>query len=328
MPLLMNKQNILVIKHSALGDFVLATGPMQAIRRHHPDAHITLLTTKAYAAWGRDCGWFDAVMVDTRPKPWEFSALKTLRRELRAGNFTRVYDLQTSNRSSAYFYLLQPHRAEWVGIVRWGSHYHRNPNRTRLHTVDRQREQMAIAGITAVPDPNLDWLKADIVKFTLPEKFALLVPGGSAHRPGKRWPANHFATVAADLLTRGITPVLIGAAADRAVMDTIAATDPRIVNLCQQTNFAEIVSLGRLAMGAVGNDTGPMHLLAPTACPGVVLFSAASDPALCAPRGVQNGQNMAIMRENDLKNLHPDAVIASLWALVNRNPRDNGASRS
>ena len=356
MPLLMNKQNILVIKHSALGDFVLATGPMQAIRRHHPDAHITLLTTKAYAAWGRDCGWFDAVMVDTRPKPWEFGALKILRRELRAANFTRVYDLQTSRRSSAYYYLMQPHRAEWVGIVRVGSHYHRNPNRTRLHTVDRQREQLAIAGITAVPDPNLDWLVADVSRFSFAQKtnvilsaakdpedrdpsvatlpqddnkgFVLLVPGGSAHRPEKRWPANYFATLATDLLTRGITPVLIGAEADRVVMDAIAATDARIINLCQQTNFAEIVSLGRLAMGAVGNDTGPMHLLAPTGCPGVVLFSAASDPALCAPRGVQNDQNMAIMRENDLKNLHPDAVIASLWALVNRNPRDNGASRS
>ena len=38
--------NILVIKHGALGDFVLALGPMQAIRRHHSANRIVLLTTE------------------------------------------------------------------------------------------------------------------------------------------------------------------------------------------------------------------------------------------------------------------------------------------
>jgi ADP-heptose:LPS heptosyltransferase len=311
----MNKQNILVIKHSALGDFVLATGPMLAIRRHHPDARITLLTTTSFVGWGRDCGWFDDVIADSRPPFARIGAWLDLRATIRAARFDMVYDLQTSRRCNFYFYFWQPHAMLWNGAARWASHPHRNPNRGRMHTVDRHREQLAIAGITDVPDPNLDWLVVDVAKLGLPEKFVLLVPGGSAHRPEKRWPANYFATLAADLLARGITPVLIGAAADRAVTDEIAVTDTRIVNLCQQTNFAEIVSLGRLAMGAVGNDTGPMHLLAPTGCPCVVLFSAASDPALCAPRGVNNGQNMRILREDDLKNLQPQAVIATLTGM-------------
>jgi hypothetical protein len=41
---------ILVIKLSALGDFIQATGPMKAIRTHHPDARITLLTTAPFEA--------------------------------------------------------------------------------------------------------------------------------------------------------------------------------------------------------------------------------------------------------------------------------------
>ena len=36
-------ENILVIKLSALGDFVLSVGAFQAIRAHHPRAEITLL---------------------------------------------------------------------------------------------------------------------------------------------------------------------------------------------------------------------------------------------------------------------------------------------
>ncbi len=44
---------ILVIKLGALGDFVQALGPAAAIRRHHRDAEITLLTTAPYAELGR-----------------------------------------------------------------------------------------------------------------------------------------------------------------------------------------------------------------------------------------------------------------------------------
>ena len=44
------RRRILVIKHGALGDFVLATGPFAAIRAHHPDEWIVLLTTAPYAA--------------------------------------------------------------------------------------------------------------------------------------------------------------------------------------------------------------------------------------------------------------------------------------
>ena len=42
---------ILVVKLGALGNVVLSLGPFAAIRRHHADAHITLLTTAPYADW-------------------------------------------------------------------------------------------------------------------------------------------------------------------------------------------------------------------------------------------------------------------------------------
>jgi ADP-heptose:LPS heptosyltransferase len=43
--------------------------------------------------------------------------------------------------------------------------------------------------------------------------------------------------------------------------------------------------LGRHAVATFGNDTGPMHLIAPTGCPCWVLFSSHSDPARHAPIG-------------------------------------------
>ncbi|MHA1569942.1 MAG: glycosyltransferase family 9 protein, partial [Alphaproteobacteria bacterium] len=74
---------ILVIRLGALGDFVQSMGPFAAIRRHHANARITLLTTAPYVALGEASGYFDAVWIDARPPGWRFAAWLRLRRRLR-----------------------------------------------------------------------------------------------------------------------------------------------------------------------------------------------------------------------------------------------------
>ncbi len=138
---------ILVIKLGALGDFVQAMGPAAAIRTHHADAEITLLTTQAFAELARAAPYFDRVWIDARPGLARAVAMLQLRRRLRDGHFERVYDLQTSDRSSFYFHLMGPGaRPEWSGIARGASHPHANPARDLMHTLDRQAEQLRCAG--------------------------------------------------------------------------------------------------------------------------------------------------------------------------------------
>jgi ADP-heptose:LPS heptosyltransferase len=166
------KERVLVIKLGALGDFVQAFGPFAAIRAQHPHAHITLLTTPPFAALARRSPWFDAVDDNGRPGWRDAGAVWRLVRLLRGG-FGRVYDLQTSARSSRYRWLVGQ-RAAWSGVA---SHRSANPHRDTMHTADRQRDQLQHAGITHFPPPALDWLDADVTHFALPEEFALLSPG-------------------------------------------------------------------------------------------------------------------------------------------------------
>jgi len=301
-------ERILVIKHGALGDFLLATGAFQAIRRHHAGAEITLLTTRAYAEFGRATGWFDRVWIDPKPRAWRIAAWLGLVRRLRRAGFARVYDLQHSDRTHAYFRLLGGARPEWSGIAPGCSHPHANPGRDAMHTLEREAEQLAMAGIDAVPPPDVSWLDADIARFGLGDGFALLVPGGSAHRPEKRWPAVNYAALARQLAGRGIAPVLIGAAAERAEIAAIAAACPEAIDLCDKTALAEIAALARRAAVAVGNDTGPMHLIALACAPVVVLYSAASEPAQTAPRG----PSVTVLRRPSLDDLTVEAVVAAL----------------
>lgn len=300
-------QRILVIKHGALGDFIQAMGPFQAIRRHHPAAQITLLTTSPFAALARASGYFDQVWVDDRPPLWRLDQVWRLRQRLRGGCFDRVYDLQTSDRSSFYFRLFNP-QPEWSGIASGASHPHGNPGRDAMHTIDRQAEQLGAAGIATVPVPDLTWLDKDVSGFGLPARFALLVPGGSAHRLEKRWPAASYVALAGELARRGVHPVLLGAAAEAPLLAEIHAAVPQSTILAGRTDFADIAGLARRAVVAIGNDTGPMHIIAASGCPVVVLFSGASDPALCAPRG----QAVTILRRERLADLALEAVLAAL----------------
>jgi ADP-heptose:LPS heptosyltransferase len=306
-------RRILVIKHGALGDFVLATGPFQAIRAAHLGDHITLLTTAPYAAFARASGYFDDVWVDDRPGLFAPGKLLALRRRLVAGDFARVYDLQTSDRSSFYFHLFpRRRRPEWSGIARGCSHPHANPDRDRMHTVARQAEQLEVAGIAFTPPPDLGWVRADVRRFGAGANYALFVPGGSPHRPAKRWPVEAFAKLARLLAADGIRPVLIGGAAEDAITGAIAAHCPEALDLAGMTALDDIVGLARQARAAVGNDTGPMHLIAASGCPSLVLFSAASDPALCAPRGPR----VEVLRRARLAELEVDAVSAALGRLL------------
>ncbi len=317
----MKGENILVIKHGALGDVVLATAGFAAIRRAHPAADITLLTTKAYAGLLAQSPYFNEIWVDSKPKWRDREARKRLKAMLNSKPWAWVYDLQTSKRSTLYQWLLTRPWPRISNVSRFSSHGYTDKARHGKHSLENLRLQLTIAGIRDVGMPELDWLTADIHDITpligthraVPQgeqlnAFALLVPGGAAHRPEKRWPAEQHASLAQELLAKGIRPVLIGTEAEAEALNSITTRVPGVINLVGKTSIAQIATLARHAQLAVGNDTGPMHLIAASNCPSTVLFSHASDPKRSAPMG----ERVTVLREKDLSALSVDRVLVTL----------------
>ncbi|MFO1023826.1 MAG: glycosyltransferase family 9 protein [Acetobacteraceae bacterium] len=300
-----SRENILVVKLGALGNIILSLSAFAAIRRFHPNARIAVLTSPAYADWLRSFPYFDSVLVDPRPAWWDLAGLARLRRMLADGHFGRAYDLQTSSRSSRYFHLFPPkRRPDWSGIAFGCALPDRNPRRNRMHDADRQEEQLRQAGLTDFRPPDLSWCRGDLSRFDLPRDYALLAPGSSPTRLAKRWPVRNFAELARALTERGLTPVVLGSSFER----ELAAAIPGAIDLTGQTSFGDLADMARGAQLAVGNDTGPMHLIATAGCPSVTLFSDDSDPSLCAPRG----RWTRVLRRPNLADLPPEDVLAVL----------------
>ena len=297
-------EKILVIRLGALGDFVLSTGLFKAIRQHHSEASVTLLTTAPYLDFARQSNWFDEIWIDRRRSPWRADIWLSFALRLRRAGFQRVYDLQRSERTGWYFRLLGRDKPEWVGVVPGCSHrYHDPPEKT--HILDRLNQMVIAAGIDEIPGPDLSFLTADLGRFDLTSRHALLVPGSSAHRLDKRWPAESYSALARVLAERGIVPVLICGPAERQTAREIIEGCPEA--LWRETTLAEIAELARGACCAVGNDTGPMHIIAAQNCPSVVLFSKASDPVRQAPRGAR----ATILQSDTLSELSLDEVLAA-----------------
>src|SRR5439155_1012020 len=141
--------------------------------------HVALLTPAPFAAFAAGLGCFDEVLIDPRPRPFALGEWWALRRQLRRGRFDRVYDLQTSQRSSSYLRLFARHsRPEWSGIAAGCSHPHANLDRDRQHTIDKQAEQLLMAGIHPTLLPKLPTARG--VLFSAESDPALCAPRGEA----------------------------------------------------------------------------------------------------------------------------------------------------
>lgn len=310
-------RRILIIRLSAFGDFIQSLGPFAAIRRHHSGDRVSLLTTRPFAGFAGELGLFDEVLVDERPRPLALRGWLGLRRRLRQGRFDRVYDLQTSARSSLYAWLLWPGMPEWSGIAAGSSHPHANLERGSQHTIARQAEQLLMAGIDPTPLPSLPPFDRPLPELA-GRDFVLLVPGSSPRHPAKRWPARHFASLARALDELGYLPVVVGSGHERPLAAAIREACPEVVDLVGRTDIALLAALCQRARLTVGNDTGVCHLAAAASCPVVVLFSRESDPARVAPRGPV----VHILGAPDLNDLSAETVTAeALSILLDRETR-------
>ena len=311
---------VLVIKLSALGDMIQAFPAFARIRAAHAAARITLLTTPPFAELARLSPYFDEVDPGGRSQgAGDFLALI---RRLRRGRFDRVYDLQGNDRTNLIFQFLRPYTPMWSGVAFGCALPHANPLRMAMHTLERQAEQLQAAGIWpeaptrpgSAPAPDVSWM----IQASSPAPgppFSLLIPGAAPSRPLKLWPAPFYAALAQRLLARGLGVKLIGGPGEAGIAAAIKALTPGVEDLAGRTTLTELADLGARAALAVGNDTGPTHLIAAAGASTLALFSGDSDPALCAPRG-----RVEVLRTDILADLPVDRVWDAAMQILEKYP--------
>ncbi len=297
-------EEILIIKLSALGDIVQAEGAIHDIRLHHNDARITVLTTAPYKKIMKRCPWVDRVIIDPRVSWLKVFQVLRLRNTLRSCKFDMVYDLQQVDRTRLYRRLLLS-GVNWMGDTRNSTFFLKRPK--TACAADHFAGHLRVAGInpTHTLKSDIHWM-ADNVEGILkahqvPEKFIVLLPGGSAEHPEKKWPG--YGDLAENMIAAGMTPVTIPGPEE---MD-LRKTMPGIVllNNNRYLNYFELAGVLAKASYIIGNDSGPTHIGAHLGRKGLALFGG---HASALSSGIQH-TNFDWIEVKDLQDLE----ISKIW---------------
>jgi ADP-heptose:LPS heptosyltransferase len=303
-------KKILVIRLSALGDIIQTFPALQAIRRHHPDAHITIMTTAPYVELMKASNLFDDVLIYKRMKFYEIKALLNFRQQFLASDFDRVYDLQMSQRTNFIFRMTGGRKSgiEWVGAAPQGTVRFCEP-KIRINTFNRHQALLAVLGIR-LEKQDLRYVGSPL-KIQLPAQYAVIVPGASNTFNGaKKWPQPYYAALCQYFVTQGITPVIVGGPGeDNRLIQEIC---PEAINLTGQTSFSELITISKNACIAVGNDTGPTHLASASLAPVLILFSDKTDPIFA----VTPESHIHWLQAKNLIDLKPETVIKKVETLL------------
>ena len=296
-------QRVLVVRADNLGDVVMASPVIRAVRAFAPGAGIDLLAAPAGAAVAPLVPGLDDVLTvspswqqlpggsgDTADREWE------LVERIRDRGYDTMLVLTSFSQSpwpAAHIGLLAGigirvvHSREFGGAV--ATHWVTPPPDT-THQIDRGLHLLAAVGVPArgreprlrVPEVD-DAAAAGLLGASI--RFAVLVPGASC--PSRRYPAARFGRAAAAIAAAGLPVRVAGTGAEAALVAEViaAAAHPGVSALAPMTlpRFAAVV--GRAAV-AITNNSGGMHLADALGTPVVVAYAGTERTGDMPPRAV------------------------------------------
>ena len=272
--------NILIIKHGALGDLIQITSSLKSIRQKYPDSKITLLTDIKFKFFSDRIIFVDEIIYENRPSffridKWLIIILKIIKRR-----FNVVFDLQNSDRTSVYYFFIKLFNSKtvWSGNRRGGKFKYHPKNFESIPIKDRIKNQLELMDIEIYDKPDISWMmKKNIIN--LPNNdFVILLPGSSPEHKHKRWPAEKFAELANYLKGKKIDSIILGQShSEGEELKKIKLLAPKIIDFSDQ-DLDCLATTASKAIGAIGNDTGPTFVAAAAGCPITWLLSNHTDP--------------------------------------------------
>lgn len=279
---------VLVVRLRSIGDTVLSTPSLSALKRFLPHARIDILLEDWVAPVLEGFPHVDNVITTERGN---LTSRARVARQLRASHYDVVYNLHGS--TTATFLTRATGATHRVGYETYQYswlHNHRSPSssflwgRNKTHSVE---QQLALLGWTGVPVSDRPPTHLAVTEAAYKTIAARLREQGIEAAPfvvihpaaafdTKQWAASNFARVADELASRGMFIVAISGKNQLPIVEELRRNSTAEILPLTNLSLPEVTALLARARLFVGNDSGVAHMAAAVGTPSVIVFGSSN----------------------------------------------------
>jgi ADP-heptose:LPS heptosyltransferase len=309
--------NILIIKHGSLGDLIQANGAIKDIKNFYKNRKVFLLTSQPYAIFMSECPYIDGVIIDKRLPRWNLFYLNTLKKNLKRYNFSKVFDLQNSNRTKFYKKFIINKEVEWSSSETVLEPGQKKSDFDKDPVLERMELQLKKSGIETeyTRNINIDWAIKDIsrlIKQYANNEYILLFPFCSKKHQNKKWPYFKELIVKLKQDYKNKFPILIVPGPNE-IKEANTLNAKVVTDNQNPVDLKTLISLISNAKFILANDTGPAHIASHLDKAGLVLFGSHTSARKVS---IEN-YNFKALTVKNLKDLNVDTVISEIKSKLN-----------
>lgn len=294
---LLESQRILVIKLSSIGDVVLVTASLKALRQKFPKAYITCLVGKPSKDVLKNCPYVDETMTydyeDRDKGRYRFFKLAL---RLKSEHYDKVIDFQNNLKSHILSAMSMARETYGYNNGKAGfllTHKIKNTN-THLPPVEHQFQVLKMLGINYSSKVRLElWPGAKEKKdvnalfegewLANSKRIVGINMAASDQWPTKNWPIEHIAKLCDMLTAKNVRVLITGMLKDRPrLMELMRLTKTKPADLVGKTNVLQLAEVIRKCQAYITPDSAPLHVAAAVHTP-IIAFFGPTDPARHLP---------------------------------------------
>ncbi|MBL7151183.1 MAG: lipopolysaccharide heptosyltransferase II [Candidatus Omnitrophica bacterium] len=298
-------KRILVVRTDRIGDVLLSTPVIKALREAYPDAYIAMMVS----AYARDIAegnpWLDEVIIydkDARHKGW-FGSLK-FACSLKKRKFDLALILHPTNRVHLVtFFAAIPRRIGYdrkLGMLLTDRIKHRKQFGEK-HELEYNFDLLKALGIRPaakdlfmpIKPESEEWAKEILRESGIKEEDQILIIHPGASCPSKIWPNERFAEVADRLVQEYKFKVLIIAGPKDIARAQVVIKKMKTpaLNLAGRSSVSQLASILKKCRLFISNDSGPVHIASAVGTPVISIFGrsqAGLSPRRWGPLGAKD----------------------------------------
>jgi predicted lipopolysaccharide heptosyltransferase III len=281
-------ERVLIVRLRSIGDTVLATPSLFALKRFLPHARVDILLEDWVAPLLSGFPHVDNIITLERKNS---ASRFRVARQLRANRYDVVYNLHGGTTATLLTRATgAKHRVGYQTYQYARLHNELSPSSSELWGRDKTHsveQQLALLGWTGVPvsdGPPTELavtaeasanINARLQAAGLADKKFVVIHPAAAFAT-KQWSADKFGQVAEQLRGQGLPAIAITTANEKIIIDELnSQATPRATAFTDLT-LPEITALLARARLFVGNDSGIAHIAAAVGAPSVVIFGSSN----------------------------------------------------